>query len=138
MTQGQETGNIVVPSLADRAGNLSDLASQLTGNVSSSYLGGPAFAEAGLQRHCRRAVLRRGLRQFLAVCLSQCADSRFAVVGAREDLAAIHSHAQRRRNTFSTSSQNETLSDNKAGVAHRPEHAPWGNLSAYYFFDQYT
>ena len=28
MTQGQETGNIVVPSLSDRSGNLGDLASQ--------------------------------------------------------------------------------------------------------------
>ena len=32
MTQGQETGNITVPSLADRGGNLSDLTSQLTGD----------------------------------------------------------------------------------------------------------
>ena len=37
MTQGQETGNIVVPSVADRNGNLADLASQLTGKVSSDY-----------------------------------------------------------------------------------------------------
>ena len=35
MTQGQETGNIVVPSLADRGGSLLDLSSQLTGAVSS-------------------------------------------------------------------------------------------------------
>ncbi len=37
MKQGQETGNIVVPSVADRTGNLSDLASQLTGKVSTQY-----------------------------------------------------------------------------------------------------
>ncbi len=44
MTQGQETGNIAVPSLAERGGNFSDLvspqsgASPLTGTVSGAYL----------------------------------------------------------------------------------------------------
>lgn len=37
MMQGQETGNIVVPSQADRAGNLADLGKQLTGKVSTDH-----------------------------------------------------------------------------------------------------
>src|SRR5262249_48187309 len=37
-TQGLSSGLISVPSLADRAGNLSDLAGSLTGNVSGPYL----------------------------------------------------------------------------------------------------
>jgi hypothetical protein len=36
MTQGQETGNIYLPSAADRSGNLLDLASQFNGKVSST------------------------------------------------------------------------------------------------------
>ena len=35
--QGQSTGNVLVPSAADRQGNLSDLASQLTGTVTGGY-----------------------------------------------------------------------------------------------------
>ncbi len=47
MTQGQETGNITVPSAADRSGNLSDLASQLTGTVSSGYWANQLSAKLG-------------------------------------------------------------------------------------------
>ncbi len=38
--EGVETGLISVPSIQDRAGNLSDVASSLTGTVSGSYLAG--------------------------------------------------------------------------------------------------
>ena len=40
-------------------------------------------------------------------------------------------------NAFSTSSQNETLGDNKA-AARIDQNTRWGNLSGYYFIDQYT
>ena len=62
MTQGQETGNITVPSLADRSGNLSDLASQLTGTVSSAYWANQLSAKLGQNRHGGRALLA-GLSQ---------------------------------------------------------------------------
>jgi hypothetical protein len=38
MTQGVETGRIAVPSLANRSGDLANLASQLSGKVSGDYL----------------------------------------------------------------------------------------------------
>ncbi len=39
MTQGLETGQIAVPSLTNRTGDLADQAAQLTGKVSGDYLG---------------------------------------------------------------------------------------------------
>src|SRR5208282_770553 len=47
MTQGQETGNIVVPSQADRTGNITDLGAQLTGHVSTDFWAGQLSAKLG-------------------------------------------------------------------------------------------
>ena len=50
---GQSTGNISVPSLADRQGNLSDLAGQLTGTVDGNYWGAAAFPKTRISDNCR-------------------------------------------------------------------------------------
>ena len=50
MTQGVETGLISRALAADRTGNLSDVASSLTGTVNGQYWANSAFAEAWLQR----------------------------------------------------------------------------------------
>jgi hypothetical protein len=91
MTQGQETGDIVVPSVADRSGNLSDLASQLTGKVSSTYWASQLAQKLGYQ--VSAAVLHRGMRQSNAMCFPECEDPGPDVVGSGEGPPAIHSPA---------------------------------------------
>jgi Carboxypeptidase regulatory-like domain len=62
---GQNTGLVLVPSADDRAGNITDLAKQLTGVVTGDLLGQLSLAEAGLWRYHRRALLCTRLhRQF--------------------------------------------------------------------------
>ena len=46
-TVGEATGNVAVPSAADRIGNLADVASQLTGSVQGSYWAGILSQELG-------------------------------------------------------------------------------------------
>jgi len=127
MTQGQETGNITVPSAADRLGNLSDLASQLTGKVSSGYLANQLSAKLGqtvtagepYSEVFPNGVIPQSIWSAPAAALLKYIPQ--ANVGS---------------NTFSNSSQNETLGDNKA-AARFDTNTRWGNLSAYYFADQY-
>ena len=98
-TQGIETGNISVPSLAQRTGDFSDVADQLTGTVNGSYLGESARAEARVRRVGGRAVLHAGLHDDGAVRLSQRADSAAGVVDAGAADAAVRAVAECRRRT---------------------------------------
>ena len=128
MTQGQETGNITVPSLAERSGNLSDVASQLTGTVSSAYWANQLSAKLGqtvtagepYSQVFPNGVIPRSIWSAPAKALLQYIPQ--ANVGS---------------NLFSNSSQNETLGDNKA-AARFDTNTRLGNLAAYYFVDQYN
>jgi hypothetical protein len=130
MTQGQETGNIAVPSLAQRSGNFIDPTTQanmLTGTVSGNYLA---------------AQLSQKLNQ--NVTAGEPYSQLFpngVIPHAIWSAPAMHLlkyiPAANTPNGFSTAAQNETLGDNKAG-ARIDQNTRWGNLSAYYFIDQYN
>ena len=90
-TQGISSGLISVPSLADRAGNLSDQASSLTGTVSGPYLADLLSEQAGLRRYRRRAILFSWLYDHRAVRFPERRDSDAGMVGARPASPAVHS-----------------------------------------------
>ena len=93
LTQGIDTGQIPVPSLSDRSGNLLDLSNSLTGTVTGPKLGKRSFPEIGLSRFPWRTLLHGRMRG-LAVRSSQRRDSGLVVVHASEGPAAIHSAAK--------------------------------------------
>ncbi len=136
MTQGQETGDIVVPSAADRSGNVADLASQLTGAVSTDFWAAQLSAKLN-------QTVTAGEPYYSAGCTSssQCVfpgaiiPSSIWSAPARNLLAYIP-QANINENIFSTSSQNETLGDYK-GAGRFDTGTSLGNLAAYYFIDQY-
>lgn len=136
MTQGVETGLISVPSLQNRQGDFSDIADQLTGNVSGSNL-------AGLLSNRLRQKVTAGEPYYTATCT----DTKDCVFpGAKIPSSAWSAPAKALlkyvpapnagSNTFSTSAQNQTLGDNKAALR-----LDWssalGNFSGYYFRDGY-
>jgi hypothetical protein len=138
MTQGQETGNIVVPSLAARSGNLSDVASQLTGSVSTDYWASELSSKLGGQ------AISAGEPYYKQGCTStsQCVFPNALIPTSiwsapASALLRYIPQANVGSNTFSSSSQNETVGDNK-GAARFDTNTRWGNFSAYYFLDQYT
>ena len=136
MTQGQETGNIVVPSLADRGGSLLDLSNQLTGTVSSDYWANQLSQKLGYP-------VSAGERYYSAGCASntQCVFPNAQVPTSiwsspAKSLLNYIPQPNVGSNLFSDSAENETLTDHKA-AARFDMNTRFGNLSAYYFTDQY-
>ena len=137
MTQGVETGQIAVPSLANRTGDLGDQAAQLTGKVSGDYL-----ASLFSQRLGR--TITTGEPYYKATCTESNTACVFPggvipdaawSAPARALLAYIPA-PNIGTNVFSTSRENQTLTDNKAALR-----LDWktkaGDFSGYYFRDGY-
>ena len=142
MTQGQETGNIVVPSAADRSGNLADLASQFTGSVSSDYWAAALSQKLGYPVRAGEPYYSGGATGSACSSKTQCVFPNATIPSSAWSTPAsalLHFIPQANvgANLFSDSSQNETLSDNKA-AARFDVNTRLGNLSAYYFIDQYA
>jgi Carboxypeptidase regulatory-like domain/TonB dependent receptor-like, beta-barrel len=135
-TQGISTGQIPVPSMPDRSGNLYDLASSLTGTVT-----GQSWADALSQK--LGYPVSPGEPYYTPGCSnsSQC-----VLPNAVIPLSAWSAPAQHLlqyipqpnvgAGTLATSAFNETLRDDK-GAFRLDYNSPWGLLSAYYFLDDY-
>jgi hypothetical protein len=136
-TQGIDTGLIPVPSLQDRTGNWSDLASSLTADVS-----GNAWA-ARLSQKLGYSVAV-GEPYYFAGCAnpSACVFPNLQVPTSVWSAPAQHllhyiPEPNQAGNLFSTSAYNETLNDNK-GALRFDANTNWGLVSAYYFLDNFT
>ncbi len=135
-TQGIDTGNISVPSDADRMGNLSDLSSNLTGAV-----GGPYFANLLTQELGYKVT--SGESYYVPGCASsaQCVfpnafipQSAWSVPAQRmlQYIPAPNTPG----GTFATSAYNQIVRDDK-GAVRIDANTHWGLLSAYYFIDDF-
>ena len=136
MTQGQETGNIAVPSLADRGGNLSDLGAQLTGKVSTDYWASQLSQRLGYR-------VTAGEPYYTVGCTSspQCVFPNAQIPTSiwsapAKALLQYIPKPNVASNLFSNSAENEILEDHKGSVRFDLK-TPIGQLSSYYFFDQY-
>lgn len=141
-TQGVDTGNISVPSNADRTGNLIDFTNTPTGNRLTGIVGGPYFANLLTQKLGYSVVA--GEPYYISGCTlsSQCAFPKAVI-----PQSAWSTPAQRMlqyipapntaAGTFATSSFNQTLRDDK-GAVRIDANTRWGLLSAYYFIDDFN
>src|ERR1700677_880994 len=137
LTEGVDTGLIQVPSLANRNGNFSDLASQLTGTVSGPYWANQLSGKLGY-------AVTAGEPYYTPGCGSS---SQCVFPNATISQAVWSGPAQKRlqyiptpnlpNNYFSTSAVDETLRDNK-GAMRVDASTRFGMLSGYYFADNYT
>ena len=136
-TQGIDTGQISVPSSADRAGNLSDLSGNLSGIVA-----GPYFANLLTQK------LGYGVTSGESYYVSGCTISAQCVFpNAVIPQSAWSTPAQKAlqyipvpntaNGTFATSSFNQTLRDDKAAMR-IDANTRFGLISAYYFADDFN
>ena len=137
LTQGVETGHIAVPSLANRSGDLGDQAAQLTGTVSGDHLA------ALLSQRLGRPITT-GEPYYTSTCSQSSPNCVFPAgivpnaawsAPARALLKYIPA-PNIGTNVFSTSRENQTLSDSKAALR-----LDWktsaGDFSFYYFRDGY-
>jgi len=126
--EGVETGLISVPSLADRAGNLSDIASSLTGKVSGSNIASLLSANlpyAVTVGEPYSQVFPDGVIPTTA--WSAPAKALLQYIPAPNNGT----------NQFSTSAFAETVRDDKTSGRIDANAGRWGQLSAYYFLDDY-
>ena len=137
MTQGVETGQIAVPSLANRTGNLSDQAAQMTGKVGGDYLASLLTQRLGRTITTGEPYYTPGCTEASGNCVfpgGVIPDAAWSAP-ARALLAYIPA-PNVGTNVFSTSRENQTLADNKAALR-----LDWktsiGDFSAYYFRDGY-
>jgi hypothetical protein len=127
--EGVETGNISVPSLLDRSGNLSDMAGSLTGAVSgsniasllSSKLHNTVTAGEPYSQVFPNSVIPTTAWSAPALALLQYIPS--PNVGT---------------NQFSTSAYPQTVRDDKSSGRVDANVGRWGQLSLYYFIDDYS
>jgi hypothetical protein len=147
LTQGIDTGEIPVPSLQERAGNLSDAASAFTtvdqnGNATPTTVSGSYWASQLSQK--LGYSVTAGEPYYFAGCTSaaQCVlphaaipKSAWAVPAA--NLLQYIPTPNNANGTFSTSAYDESLQDDK-GAYRLDGSTKWGQISAYYFLDGWS
>jgi Carboxypeptidase regulatory-like domain len=136
-TQGIDSGDISVPSNADRIGQLSDQANTLTGTVSGPYLANLLSQKLGY-------TVTTGEQYYSTNC---ALSSRCVFPGALIPMAAWSGPTEKLlqyipspntpSGTFSTSSYDQTVHDHK-GAVRLDGDTRWGLISAYYFLDDYN
>jgi len=148
LIQGIDTGEIPVPSLQDRAGNLSDLANAFTtvdqnGSRVPTTVSGASWASQ-LSRKLGYGVTA-GEPYYFPGCTNsaQCVLPNAIVPTSAWAAPAAHllqyiPAPNNSNGTFSTSAYNETLQDNKGAYRIDASAARWGMLSAYYFLDGWS
>ncbi len=134
--EGVETGDITVPSLQNRAGNLSDLASTLTGTVSGSYLAGLLSGKLGHTVSAGEPYYTAGCTNSTCV-FPNAMIPRNAWSSPALDLLQYIPAPNNGVDQFSTSDYAETVRDDKSSGRIDANIGRWGQLSAYYFFDDY-
>ena len=137
MTQGVDTGLISVPSLQDRAGDFSDIASSLTGSVNGQYWANQLSHKLGYTVNPGEPYYSCDLRHFGPVRISRRADPAARLVRARASrccpifprriMAAMSSPLR------PTTRLSATTRPPSASTTPRR----WGALAGYYFADDY-
>jgi hypothetical protein len=147
LTQGVDTGQIPVPSLQERSGSFSGLASEFTtvaqnGNIEPTTVSGTYWARQLSQR--LGYAVTAGEPYYFAGCTSPAAcvlpngllpQSAWSAPAA--NLLKYIPAPNNSDGTFSTSSYDETLQDDKGGYR-LDATTRWGMLSAYYFLDGWS
>jgi hypothetical protein len=147
-TQGIDTGEISVPSNADRTGDLSDFVDSHGNSLLTGTVGGPYFAsllsqKLGYTVHAGEPYYVSGCTQANAQA-GQCVF--YGDTGPVIPQSAWSTPAQNmlqyipapnNADGFATSAYNQTVRDDKAGVR-IDANTRWGLLSAYYFIDDFN
>jgi hypothetical protein len=135
-TEGIDTGDISVPSNADRTGNLLDVASNLTGAVSGPYLASLLSQKLGYGVTAGEPYYAQGCTE-----ASQCVFPN-AVIPQRawsvpaQRLLRYIPPPNDASGTFATSAYDQRLRDDK-GSARLDANTRWGLMTGYYFLDGY-
>jgi hypothetical protein len=141
-TEGIDTGEISVPSNADRTGDLSDFVDGNGNTLLTGAVSGPYFASLLTQKLGYTVVAEEPYYQSGCTSPAQCVFPNAQIpqsawsVPAQKLLQYIP-EPNTASGAFSTSAFNQTLNDDKAGLR-IDANTRSGLLSAYYFIDGFT
>jgi hypothetical protein len=137
LTEGVDTGQIPIPSLQDRSGNLSDLEKSLTGTVTGQYWANLLSQELGYSVSPGEPYYITGCTNSSQCVLPNASISMHAWSAPAKNLLQYIPKPNVGADTFATSTYNESLRDDK-GAYRLDYNSRWGLLTAYYFLDDYT
>ncbi len=135
--QGIDTGSIPVPSAQDRAGNLLDVASSLTGTVSGPYFASLLSQKLGYNVSAGESYYSPGCSSTNQCVFPNAVIPQRAWSAPAQKLLQYIPSPNLGTNTYSTSSYDQTLGDNKGG-ARMDANTRLGTISAYYFLDNHA
>lgn len=140
--QGQDTGQVAVPSLANRSGDFSDLITAanpnpLPGTVQGDFLAQTLTRELGYQVTRNEAFFTPGCTQSTCVFPGAVIPQRAFAVPATRMLQYIPS-PNIGMNSFESSAEALTIHDEKAAGRIDWNTAKSGDFSFYYFYDKYS
>ncbi len=137
-SQGVDTGLIPVPSLADRAGNLSDQANSLNGTVAGPYLANLLSQKLGYGVTANEPYYVPGCRSSSDCVFPNAIVPLRAWSEPSKHLLPYIPAPNIGGSVFSTAAFGKTLRDDKGSFRIDGNSERWGLLSAYYFFDDYN
>jgi hypothetical protein len=138
LRQGIDTPLVQVPSLEDRQGNLSDVARQLTGTVDGQYWASQLSQALGYPVQAGEKYYTPGCTSPAQCVLPNAVIPRSAWPAPAQHLLQYIPVPDLAGSYFSTSADNLTLGDDKAGIRVDGNSTRAGLLSAYYFIDNYS
>ena len=136
-TQGVDTGDESVPSLADRQGDLSDVAGNLTGSVHGPYLAGLLAGKLGYGVQDGELYYAPGCTESSQCVFPNAIVPKTAWSAPAQKLIGYVPAPNNARGKFSTSAFDQTVQDDKEALRVDAKTRA-GLLSAYYFLDNYT
>ncbi|MBV9399497.1 MAG: TonB-dependent receptor, partial [Bryobacterales bacterium] len=136
--QGIDTGLISVPTLADRAGNLSDMASSLTRSVSGPYLANLLTSKLGYGVSAGEAYYTPDCNSIAQCVFPGAIIPQRAWSAPAQHLLQYIPAPNSGPSTFSTGAEGQILRDDKGSFRMDADLGKWGMLSGYYFFDDYN
>ena len=135
--QGEDTGLIPVPSLANRSGNLADQSDSLTGEVGGPYLAGLLSQKLGYAASANEPYYFPGCASTSACVFPNAVIPERAWSEPARHLLQYIPAPNVGGDTFSTASVGKILRDDKSSFRIDGNSERWGVLSAYYYFDDY-
>jgi hypothetical protein len=136
--QGIESGILPVPSLADRGGNLSDLASELTGTVQGSYAASLLSQRLGYSVTPGEAYYTPACASSTACVFPNAVIPQSAWSAPARNLLQYIPLPNVGTNQYANASLAQQLNDGKGSARIDAQTARFGTISAYYFIDNYN
>jgi hypothetical protein len=137
LTEGVDTGQIPIPSLQDRSGNLSDIDNSLTGTVTGQYWANLLSQEFGYSVSPGEPYYTTGCTSPSQCVLPDALVPATVWSAPAKNLLQYIPKPNVGADTFSTSAYDQSLRDDK-GAERLDYNGRGGLFTAYYFLDDYT